>query len=168
MILPILRAPHPTLRAKAKPVDHFDDDIRVLTDSMIDTMHAAPGVGLAAPQVGLPIRVVVIDGAVIGEPLTVLRMANPRVVSASTETVAQLEACLSVPGAAADVMRPACVLVQYIDQDDMPAEIEATGKLALVLQHEIDHLDGVLFIDHLSPMRRAMTMKKLAKGRRPR
>ena len=164
--LPILVAPDPRLKAKARRVAAVDDDVRRLMDDMLETMYAAPGIGLAAPQVGVPRRVLVVDIAKEGEARQPLRVANPEIVWVSDDDNVHEEGCLSVPEHYADVTRPARVRVRYIDHENEIREIEAEGLLATVLQHEIDHLDGILFIDHLSNLKRNMILRKLVKTRR--
>lgn len=163
--LPILIAPHPTLKKVAKPVANVDDDLRRLMDDMLETMYDAPGIGLAAPQVGVLERVVVIDCAGEGEEPQPYRMANPEILWTSQETETREEGCLSLPEIYAEVTRPRATRVRYLDTNNEVQELEAEGLLATVLQHEIDHLNGVLFVDHLSVLKRNMLMRKLAKSR---
>ena len=162
----ILVAPHPTLKAKAKPVAKVDDEVRRLMDDMLETMYQAPGIGLAAPQVGVSTRVLVVDVAKEGEPPQPLRLANPEIVWASDELAVHEEGCLSVPEHYAEVERPAKVRIRYRDYDDKIVEIEPEGLLATCLQHEMDHLEGVLFIDHLSSLKRNIILRKLTKARK--
>lgn len=159
----ILIAPDPRLKVKAKPVEKVDARIRQLMDDMLETMYAAPGVGLAAPQLGEPVRVLVIDISADGEPRAPLRVANPEIVWASDERVACEEGCLSLPDQYAEVMRAKEVKVRYLDHDDKQREIHAKGLLAICLQHEMDHLEGVLFVDHLSSLKRSMILRRLGK-----
>src|SRR5690606_1045233 len=154
------------LKVKARHVDKVDGKIRQLMDDMLETMYAAPGIGLAAPQLGEAVRVIVVDVARDGEPRQPLRLANPEIVWASDEQVPCEEGCLSLPEQFADVTRPAEVKVRYLDHENEIREIHATGLLAVCLQHEIDHLDGVLFVDHISALRRNMILRKLAKSKR--
>jgi peptide deformylase len=165
-VRPILVAPHPALKAKAKPVSRVDDEVRQLMDDMLETMYQAPGIGLAAPQVGVPSRVLVVDVAKEGEPPQPLRLANPEILWASEELAAHEEGCLSVPEHYAEVMRPTKVRIRYRDYDDKLVEIEPEGLLATCLQHEIDHLEGVLFIDRLSALKRNIILRKLVKARK--
>lgn len=165
-LLPILVAPDPRLKVKAQPVENVDDSIRRLMDNMLETMYAAPGIGLAAPQVGVAKQILVIDTAREGEPQAPLRIVNPLVVWSSDDENTYEEGCLSVPEHYADVTRPARVRVRYLDYQNEIRELEADGLLATVLQHEIDHLQGVLFIDHLSTLRRGMILRKLGKSRK--
>jgi len=162
----ILVAPDPVLKAKAKPVEAVDDTIRTLMDDMLETMYAAPGIGLAAPQVGESIRVIVMDIARDDEPKAPICMANPEFTWVSDEDATYEEGCLSVPEHYAEVVRPARVRVAYLDRDNKPQEIEAEGLLATVVQHEMDHLDGILFIDYLSNLKRNMILRKLMKSRK--
>src|SRR5690554_1744024 len=164
--LPILTAPDPRLKRRAKAVEKVDDEIRRLMDDMLETMYAAPGIGLAAPQVGVPKRVIVIDVSGEDEPPRPLRMANPELLWVSDEDAVYNEGCLSVPDHYADVVRPARCRVRYLDHENEIRELEADGLLATCVQHEIEHLDGILFIDHLSSLKRNMILRKLPKARR--
>jgi peptide deformylase len=132
-------------------------------DDMLETMYAAPGIGLAAPQVGEPLQVIVLDVARDGEPRQPLRMANPEIIWASDERIPAEEGCLSLPDQFAEVTRPAEVKVRYIDHENEIREIDAKGLLAVCVQHEMDHLKGVLFVDHISTLRRSMILRKLTK-----
>jgi peptide deformylase len=161
--LPIVLAPDPVLKAKAKPIAAVDDSIRRLMDDMLETMYAAPGIGLAANQVGVLKRVLVLDVAREDDPPQPMGMANPEVVWASEEMSVYNEGCLSLPEHYADITRPKEVRVRYLDRDGKRQEIAADGLLATCIQHEIDHLDGVLFVDHLSALKRNMILKKLVK-----
>jgi peptide deformylase len=165
-LLPILIAPHPSLKAAARPVGPADGDlVRALLPRMFATMYRAPGIGLAGPQVGTGLRVAVVDLAPddIRHPIALI---NPQVIAASDELATREEGCLSLPGQYADVTRPARVRVRYLDPAGARREIEADGLLAACLQHEIDHLDGVLFVDHISALKRNMILRKLAKEQR--
>ncbi len=165
-LLPILIAPKPILRAKARPIRPGDDDaVRALAPQMLAAMYAAPGIGLAAPQVGHGLRLAVIDIQPDDTPAP-FHMINPEIVGASVELATREEGCLSLPNQYADVTRPARVKVRYLDLEGARREIEAEGLLAACLQHEIDHLDGVLFVDHLSALKRNMIMRRLAKEQR--
>lgn len=164
--LPILVAPDPRLKVKAKPVERVDADIRKLMDDMLETMHDAKGIGLAAPQVGVAKRVLVIDVAEKGEEPNPIRMANPEIVWASEEEELREEGCLSLPEQFAEVVRPLAVRVRYLDHENEIRELEADGILAICVQHEMDHLDGTLFVDHLSALKRNMILRKLQKARR--
>ncbi len=161
--LPILVPPAPILRAKARPVGPADaDTIRSLAPRMLAAMYAAPGIGLAAPQVGVGLRLAVVDLMPDDKPAPV-HLVNPEIVRVSGEWATREEGCLSLPGQYADVGRPARVLVRYHDLEGARQELEADGLLAACLQHEIDHLDGVLFVDHLSALKRNMIMRRLQK-----
>jgi peptide deformylase len=162
----ILTAPDPRLKQKAKRVTRVDESIRQLMDDMLKTMYAAPGIGLAAPQVGEGVRVLVIDIGKNPEDRAPLRMANPEIVWASDDDVTFEEGCLSVPEHYADVIRPKSVKVRYLDENDQPRELLAEDLLSTVVQHEMDHLDGVLFIDHISALKRNMILRKLLKARK--
>jgi len=164
--LPILTAPDPLLKQRAKAVDKVDDRIRTLMDDMLETMYAAPGIGLAAPQVGVLERVIVIDVSGEDEEPRPLRMANPEILWQSEELSSYDEGCLSLPDHYAEVVRPKQVRVRYLDQDNEIRELEADGLLATCVQHEIDHLNGTLFVDHLSSLKRNMILRKLAKLRK--
>ena len=166
-ILPILVAPDPRLKAKAVKVEAIDDTIRTLMDDMLETMYEAPGIGLAAPQVGVSKRVVVLDVAGKDDPPAPMVFANPEVIWESEERNTYEEGCLSVPKQYAEVERPATVKVRFLDRDGVQHEIEADSLLATCIQHEIDHLNGTLFIDHLSSLKRNMILHKLKKEKRP-
>jgi len=165
-ILPILVAPHPVLKQKAKPVEKVDARVAQLMDDMLETMYDAQGIGLAAPQVGVLERVIVVDVHEKGEERRPMKLANPEIVWASDELVPCEEGCLSVPDQYADVTRPKAVRVRYLDQQNEIRELEADGMLAVCIQHEIDHLNGVLFVDHLSMLKRNMLLRKLQKQQR--
>ncbi len=163
MPLPILISPHPSLRAKARSVAPEDADaVRDMVPRMFRTMYDAPGIGLAAPQVGVGLRVVVVDLMPDNQPRPTT-LINPLIVAVSDEWATREEGCLSVPGQYADVSRPARVTVRFQDETGARAEITADGLLAACLQHELDHLDGVLFVDHLSALKRNMLLRRLAK-----
>jgi peptide deformylase len=164
--LPIITAPDPRLKLKAKSVGEVDDEIRRLMDDMLETMYAAPGIGLAAPQVGVLKRVIVLDLAPSGEPPQPLRIADPEIVWLADTDASYEEGCLSVPEHYADVVRPAAVKLRYRSYDNAPAQIDAEGLLATCLQHEMDHLEGVLFIDHISALKRNIILRKLVKARK--
>lgn len=165
-LLPILVAPDPVLKTKATPVAAVDDSLRQLMDDMLETMYDAPGIGLAAPQIGVSKRVIVMDIAQEDEPKAPLCMVNPELVWVSDEDATYEEGCLSVPEHYADVVRPAEIRVRYLDRDGKQQELKASGLLATVIQHEMDHLDGILFIDHLSSLKRNMILRKLLKSRK--
>ncbi|MGE5546675.1 MAG: peptide deformylase [Solirubrobacterales bacterium] len=165
-LLPILTAPDPRLKQKADRVEKVDDEIRRLMDDMLETMYDAPGIGLAAPQVGVGKRVVVVDIGKEEADRQPVRMANPEIVWVSDDDNSYEEGCLSVPEHYAPVVRPREVKVRYLDHENEIREIHADGLLATVLQHELDHLDGVLFIDHLSSLKRNMILRKLLKSKK--
>ena len=172
-ILPILEAPDPRLRTISTPVDGVDDALRALIADMFETMYDAPGIGLAAIQVGVPKRVLVMDlqeeEDAEGKPIRNPRVfINPELFDPSEEYSVYQEGCLSVPDQFADVERPATVHARWLDADGKNHEAMLDGLLATCLQHEMDHLEGILFIDHLSRMKRDMVMKKLEKARRAR
>ena len=167
--LDIITLPDRKLRAKSAPVERVDDAVRALMDSMLETMYAAPGIGLAAVQVNVPRRIVTIDVAQredeSAEP-DPLFLINPEILWSSDEVLTAEEGCLSIPEYFAEVERPASVRVGYIGRDGKKQEIDAEGVLAVCLQHEIDHLDGKLFIDYLSKLKRDMVIKKFTKQAR--
>lgn len=164
--LPILVAPDPRLKAKAVNVDKVDAEIRQLMDDMMETMHGANGIGLAAPQVGVKKRVLVMDIAKEDEEPNPIFMANPEIVWASDEDETHEEGCLSLPEQFAEVVRPKAVRVRYLDHENEIREMDATGMLAICVQHEMDHLEGTLFVDHISALKRNMILRKLTKARR--
>ncbi|MDX6751376.1 peptide deformylase [Geminicoccaceae bacterium 1502E] len=165
-ILQILEVPEPVLKKPAAPVEAVDDALRRLMDDMLETMYAAPGIGLAAPQIGVSRRVIVVDVSRENEPDAPLRLCNPEILWRSEEEEIAEEGCLSLPDQYGEVRRPAAVRVRYLDETGKSREIEADGLLGRCLQHEIDHLDGILFTDHLTPLKRNMILRKLAKSRR--
>lgn len=162
----ILVAPETRLKDVAAPVAAVDDDVRRLMDDMLVTMHRANGIGLAAPQVGVSLRVIVVDVSPPDQPSRPYQMANPEILWASDDRCTGEEGCLSLPDQYAEVERPACVRVRYLDRDGNEQELEADGLLAKCIQHEIDHLNGVLFVDHLSALKRNIILRKLAKAKR--
>ncbi len=163
MLLPILIAPHATLKLRCRAVAAGDNDaVRALVPRMFAAMYHAPGIGLAAPQVGVALRVAIVDLAP-GDKRTPHVLVNPEIVAASKEVATREEGCLSLPNMFADVIRPAQVKVRYFDLEGARREIQGDGLLAACLQHELDHLDGVLFVDHISALKRNMIMRKLAK-----
>jgi peptide deformylase len=166
--LSIITAPDPRLKIKAQPVAAVDDEIRRLMDDMLETMRKAIGIGLAAPQVGVAKRVIVLDVARQGEPPQPMMLANPEILWRSEELVTFSEGCLSLPEHYADVTRPAQIRLRYLDYQNEIREIDASGLLATCIQHEMDHLDGVLFVDHISMVKRGMILRKLAKSKRGR
>ncbi len=161
--LPILFVPDPILKAKCRRVGPQDDEaVRALLPRMFATMYQAPGIGLAAPQVGQKLRFIVVD-VQPNEVRQPIALINPEIVARSSEFATREEGCLSLPGQYADVTRPARVKVRYLDETGARHEIEAEGLLSACLQHEIDHLDGVLFVDHLSALKRNIILRRLAK-----
>jgi len=165
-ILPIITAPDPRLKLRAKPVATVDDEIRRLMDDMLETMYLAPGIGLAAPQVGVAKRVLVVDVAGEDQQRNPLRMANPEILWRSEELATYSEGCLSLPEHYADVSRSAEIKVRYLDYQNEVRELHATGLLATCIQHEMDHLEGVLFVDHISSLKRNIILRKLTKAKR--
>ena len=163
-VRPILVLPDPRLRAVSEPVKKVDGEIRKLVDDMFETMYDAPGIGLAAIQVGVPKRVVTADLAKKDEPRNPQVFINPEIVSSSEELSVYEEGCLSIPEIHEDVERPSRVRVRYMDLAGKPQEVEADGLLATCLQHEIDHINGVLFIDHISKLKRDRITKKFTKA----
>jgi peptide deformylase len=165
-LLPIIEAPDPRLKIKAKPVKQVDDQLRQLLDDMVETMHAAPGIGLAGPQVGADLRILVIDLARDGAPPAPMKFINPEIVWASEETRPWEEGCLSLPEQFAEVERPVEVKVRYLDETGKKQEVHARELLAVCLQHEMDHLEGILFVDHISALRRNMILRKMTKTKK--
>jgi peptide deformylase len=175
-IRPIFETPDPVLRQISRPVEVFDDALKTLIADMFETMYHAPGIGLAAVQIGEPIRLVVMDlqenedpedpkSPILKDPRVFI---NPEIVAASDHEVPYTEGCLSVPDQYAEVMRPDRIRARWMDENGQSHEEELDGLLAVCLQHEMDHLEGVLFIDHLSKLKRDMVLKKLAKQRKER
>ncbi|MGB6997270.1 MAG: peptide deformylase [Pseudolabrys sp.] len=160
----ILILPDKRLRLKSEAVRAVDKLLRALVNDMFETMYAAPGIGLAAVQIGVPRRVITIDLAKKDEPKEPQVFINPEVIWASDEKATYEEGCLSIPEYYEEVERPKAVKVKFLDLDLKPQEIEAEGLLATCLQHEIDHINGVLFIDHISKLKRDMVMKKFKKA----
>lgn len=172
-VRPILIAPDPRLKLRSHPVPAVDGEVRRLMEDMVETMKSADGIGLAAPQIGVLKRVIVVaaprgdaddDGE--GRSKVPLRMANPEVVWESDEEELREEGCLSLPEHYAEVCRPARVRVRYLDETNTVREIEAGDLLGTCIQHEIDHLDGVLFVDHISALKRGMILRKLTKSKK--
>ncbi|MBX3581442.1 MAG: peptide deformylase [Rhizobiaceae bacterium] len=169
-IKPLVILPDPVLRLVSKPVERVDAPLLKLADDMLETMYDAPGIGLAAIQVGQPLRMLVIDLAKEGEPPAPMVIINPEILDSSDERSVYEEGCLSIPDYYAEVERPAKVRVRHLDREGKQQEMEADGLLATCVQHEIDHLNGVLFIDHISKLKRDMVVKKfkkMAKDRPP-
>ncbi|MDM9626186.1 peptide deformylase [Rhizobium sp. S152] len=163
-IKPLIILPDPVLRQLSKPVERVDADLQRLADDMLETMYDAPGIGLAAIQIGVPRRMLVIDVAREGEDKQPLVFINPEIVTSSDDRSVYEEGCLSIPDYYAEVERPATIGVRYLDRDGKEQTVEADGLLATCLQHEIDHLNGVLFIDHISRLKREMVIKKFTKA----
>ena len=161
-ILPILTYPHPVLKTEAEPVEEIDDAIRDLARNMVDTMYDAPGAGLAAPQVGHSCRMIVVEASTPEETPKPLVVINPEIIDTNGELVFE-EACLSVLEYSAKVTRAHDVVVQGQDLEGRPVEFKASGRLAVVFQHEIDHLDGILYIDRISGLKRDLYRRKLKK-----
>ena len=162
-LLDIIVAPDPRLKRKSEAVTKIDPATAKLMADMLETMYEAPGIGLAAPQVGVTKRIIVVDAARDNQPRSPLKMANPEIVWASEEKKLHEEGCLSLPEHFAEVERPRLVRVRYRDENDAVKEIDAEGLLAVAIQHEMDHLDGTLFVDHISALRRNMILRKLQK-----
>ena len=173
-LLPIVEVPDPRLRQISSPVEKVDDEVRALVADMFETMYAAPGIGLAAIQVGVPRRILVIDlqepanpedpeSKPVKDPRVFI---NPEIVEHSDQDVPYTEGCLSVPDQYAEVDRPDGIRVRWLDEKGEAHEEEIAGMLAVCLQHEMDHLNGILFIDHLSRLKREMILRKIAKARK--
>jgi len=165
-VLPILTLPDPVLRKKAKPVERIDAELRRLMDDMLATMYDAPGIGLAALQVGVLRRLIVMDPAKDEAPKSPLVMVNPEMLERSEEMRTHEEGCLSIPDFTAEIERPARTRVSYIDREGKKREAELEGIWSTLVQHEIDHLNGVLFIDYLSRLKRDMVVRKFTKQKR--
>lgn len=165
-IRPILIAPDPRLKAVSTPVESVDAEIRKLVEDMADSMYAAEGIGLAAVQIGVAKRIIVMDLDQKDGKKDWRVFINPKITWASEEMATFEEGCLSVPEIWDDVERPARIKAEYLDLDGKKVEIEADGMLATCLQHEMDHLEGVLFIDHFSRLKRSIALRKLAKAKK--
>ena len=165
-LLPIITAPDPRLKIRSKPVGRVDDALRQLMDDMLETMYAAPGVGLSAIQVGVAKRVIVIDVAREGGPPAPLRLIDPEIVWYSGESTGLDEGCLSLPDQFEPLERPERIRFRHLDERGALQEVEADGLLSRCVQHELDHLDGLLFVDHLSAVKRNIILRKLAKAKR--
>jgi peptide deformylase len=159
----IITIPDPKLRLISKPIERVDDDLNRMIDDMLETMYEAPGIGLAAIQIAQPIRLLVVDAAPKEAPREPLALMNPEILWSSDQRSVYEEGCLSIPEYYEEVERPASVRVKYVDREGKEQERLAEGLLATVLQHEIDHLNGVLFIDYLSKLKRDRVVKKFAK-----
>ena len=162
----ILTEPDPFLRQKSMKVDKVDDDLRSLMNDMVQTMYDAPGIGLAAIQIGVPKRVIVIDLSKQDEKKNPLYFVNPEILVKSENDVSYEEGCLSVPNQFAEISRPDKCKVKYLDYDGKEKILEANGLLATCIQHEMDHLEGILFIDYLSKLKKSMIIKKLSKQKK--
>lgn len=162
-VKPLIILPDPLLREVSKPLERVDEDVRKLADDMLETMYDAPGIGLAAIQIGLPLRMLVIDLSKEGEEKDPVVVINPKVLKSSDERSVYEEGCLSIPDYYAEVERPAEITLSYLDRDGKEQEMQADGLMATCMQHEIDHLDGVLFIDHISRLKREMVVRKFKK-----
>ena len=164
----IVKIPDPVLRKTCQPLDGITSDLSKLMDDMLETMYDAPGIGLAAPQIALPIRLIVMDAAKPdeGDKPNPIIMVNPEIVEKSDEMSAYEEGCLSIPEYFAEVERPAWVTVNYRDRKGDQQQLKCEGLLGTVVQHEIDHLNGVLFIDYLSKLRRDRVIKKFTKAQK--
>ncbi|MDH4264435.1 MAG: peptide deformylase [Deltaproteobacteria bacterium] len=164
-VLEILKYPNPKLKKKSQPIEKIDPSLRQLVQNMAETLYTAPGVGLAAPQVGVPLRLVVIDVTPANQPKNLMVLINPEIVSSEGECTWE-EGCLSVPDFNEEVKRKKKVVVRCRNLEGEIVEIEGSDLLAIVLQHEIDHLDGILFIDHLSQLKRDLYKRQLKKERK--
>jgi len=162
----ILTEPNEILRKKSLNVEKVDKDLQNLMDDMLETMYAAPGIGLAAIQIGIPKRVIVLDLASKDEPKNPMHFINPEIIEKSNNNLTYEEGCLSVPGQFAEIDRPDKCHLKYLDYYGQPKEIKAEGMLATCIQHEIDHLEGILFIDYLSKLKKSMIIKKLSKQKK--
>ncbi|MDX3926588.1 MAG: peptide deformylase [Shinella sp.] len=163
-IKPLIILPDPLLRQVSSPIEAVNDDVRKLADDMLETMYDAPGIGLAAIQIGVPRRMLVLDVSKEEEGKQPLVFINPEIVSSSEARSVYEEGCLSIPDYYAEVERPAEIEVRYVDRDGKQQTIKADGLLATCLQHEIDHLNGVLFIDYISKLKREMVIRKFTKA----
>ena len=162
----ILTEPNKTLREKSLKVERVDKDLQNLMDDMLETMYAAPGIGLAAIQVGVPKRVIVLDISPKDKPRNPMFFVNPVLINKSESNSTYEEGCLSVPGQFAEIERPDRCHIKYLDYYGKEKEIEAKGMLATCVQHEMDHLEGILFIDYLSKLKKTMIVKKLSKQKK--
>lgn len=161
---PILIAPHPILNKKAEAVEHIDDDILTLLDDMKDTLDEATGIGLAAPQIGVSKRVVIIEIENEDTNTGLLELINPEILETSQEQSPYEEGCLSFPGQYTEIIRPSRVKIRYLDRTGATQILEADGLLATCIQHEIDHLDGITFVKHVSRLKRDMIMRRLKRS----
>ena len=166
MLRKILTEPDPILRKKCEPLEKVDSETKKLMDDMLETMYAAPGIGLAAVQVGILKRLVVIDISKEEEKKKPIFLINPQIIHQSEKTSVYEEGCLSLPGQFAEIERPAECSIKYIDYDGKEKELKSDGLLATCIQHEIDHLNGILFVDYLSKLKKDMIIKKLVKQKK--
>ena len=166
MLRKILIEPDPILRKKCEPLEKVDKEIQKLMDDMLETMYAAPGIGLAAIQVGILRRLVVIDISKAEEKKNPIFLINPQIIHKSKKTSVYEEGCLSLPGQFAEIERPAECTLKYVDYNGREKELKAEGLLATCVQHEVDHLNGILFIDYLSKLKKDMIIKKLVKQKK--
>ena len=166
MLRKILIEPDPILRKKCEPLEKVDKEIKKLMDDMLETMYAAPGIGLAAIQVGILKRLVVIDISKAEEKKNPIFLINPQIIHKSKKTSVYEEGCLSLPGQFAEIERPAECTLKYVDYNGREKELKAEGLLATCVQHEVDHLNGILFIDYLSKLKKDMIIKKLVKQKK--
>ena len=166
MLRKILTEPDPILRKKCEPLEKVDSDTKKLMDDMLETMYAAPGIGLAAVQVGILKRLVVIDISKGEEKKNPIFLINPQIIHKSEKTSVYEEGCLSLPGQFAEIERPAKCTIKYIDYNGKEKDLKADGLLATCIQHEVDHLNGILFIDYLSKLKKDMIIKKLVKQKK--
>ena len=166
MLRKILTVPDPILRKKCEPLENVDASTKKLMDDMLETMYAAPGIGLAATQIGILKRLVVIDISKEKEKRNPIFLVNPQIIHQSNKTSVYEEGCLSLPGQYAEIERPAECTIKYVDYNGKEKELNAKGLLATCIQHEVDHLNGVLFIDYLSKLKKDMIVKKLTKHKK--
>ena len=164
--LGIIIAPDIRLKSPCAPVEKVDAGVAKLMADMLETMYEAPGIGLAAPQVGVAKRIIVVDPAMDEKPPRPIKMANPEIVWASEEKKLHEEGCLSLPLEYNDVERPDKIRVRYLDENNKQQELEADGLLSVVIQHEVDHLEGVLFVDHISTLKRGIILRRLTKQKK--
>ena len=162
----ILTLPDPILRKTSEPVEKIDKKIKNLMDDMLETMYAAPGIGLAAVQIGILKRIIVIDLAKEGEKKKPIFIVNPEIISQSSDLVSYEEGCLSIPNQFAEVERPNTCKIKFLDYEGNKKELEAKGLLSTCIQHEIDHLNGILFIDYLSKLKKEIIIKKAKKQKK--
>lgn len=165
-VLDIIKAPDPRLKEKSLPVERVDDEIRRLMGDMLETMYLAPGVGLSAPQVGVLKRVIVVDVSKDDNNRVPHMLANPEILWSSDELMDYEEGCLSLPEHYSEVTRPGKIKLRYLDKQNEIREMECEGLLATCIQHEIDHLDGILFVDHISKIKRDLILRKLTKAKK--